>query len=53
MTEFNRMTIIAAAEVISDFKAHSAMSVLEVQWDIQKHTSATSNIRNCPAISKR
>ena len=42
MTEFNRMTIIAAAEVISDFKAHSAMSVLEVQWDIQKHTSATS-----------
>jgi len=39
---FNRMTIVAATEVISDFQTHSDMGVLEVQWDIQKFSSSTS-----------
>ncbi|MCA9474071.1 MAG: hypothetical protein KDD44_12410 [Bdellovibrionales bacterium] len=34
MTGFNRMTIVAAAEVISDFKTHSEMEIIEVQWRI-------------------
>ncbi|WP_299873313.1 hypothetical protein [uncultured Sulfitobacter sp.] len=39
---FNRMTIVAATEVIADFQSHSDMSVLEVQWDIQKFSSSSS-----------
>lgn len=34
MSEFNRMTIVAAAEVISDFNSHGDMEVMEVQWGI-------------------
>ncbi|MBB6146836.1 hypothetical protein HNQ77_004817 [Silvibacterium bohemicum] len=32
MTEFNNMTLVAAVEVIAEFKSHGDMSVLEVQW---------------------
>lgn len=32
MGEFNRMTIVAAAEVIASFNSHDDMRVLEVQW---------------------
>jgi hypothetical protein len=34
MSAFNRLTIVAAAKVISEFKSHSDMEVLEVQWGI-------------------
>ena len=34
MSEFNRMTVVAAAEVVSGFQSHSDMEVLEVQWGI-------------------
>ena len=34
MSEFNRMTIVAAAEVISLEQSHSDMELLEVQWGI-------------------
>jgi len=42
MSEFNRMTIVAATEVISNFKSHSDMAILEVQWDIKRYASSTS-----------
>jgi hypothetical protein len=42
MTEFNRMTIAAAAEVISDFKTHGEMTVLETQWGIDSRVNATN-----------
>ena len=42
MIEFNRMTIVAAAEVISGFRSHSDMEVLEVQWEIMGRCSASS-----------
>lgn len=42
MTQFNRMTVVAAAEVLSDFKSHSDMEVLEVQWGIAGRCSASS-----------
>ena len=34
MSEFNRMTVVAAAEVVSTFQSHSDMEILEVQWGI-------------------
>jgi len=42
MSEFNRMTVVAAAEVVSSFLSHSAMEVLEVQWGIAGRCSASS-----------
>ena len=42
MSEFNRMTVVAAAEVIAGFQSHSDMEVLEVQWRIAGRCSASS-----------
>ncbi|AMS40159.1 hypothetical protein [Aminobacter aminovorans] len=42
MNEFNRMTIVAAAEVAADFNSHSDMEVLEVQWGIDGRFGASS-----------
>ena len=42
MSEFNRMTVVAAAEVVSSFQSHSDMEVLEVQWGIAERCSASS-----------
>ncbi len=42
MTAFSRMTIVAAAEVISSFQSHSAMEVLEVQWGIEGRCRSSS-----------
>lgn len=40
--QFNRMTVVAAAEVISDFKSHSDMEVLEVQWGVTDYCGGSS-----------
>ena len=42
MSEFNRMTLVAAAEVVSCFNSHSDMEVMEVQWDISCRSSSKS-----------
>ena len=42
MSEFNRMTIVAAAEVVASFQSHSDMEVLEVQWGIGGRCSNSS-----------
>lgn len=42
MNEFNRLTIVAAAEVMSSFMSHSDMEVKEVQWDIAGRCSSSS-----------
>ncbi|MFL0693389.1 MAG: hypothetical protein ACJLUP_15225 [Agrobacterium tumefaciens] len=42
MTEFNRMTVVSAAEVLGDFKSHNDMEVLEVQWDIVGKCNSSS-----------
>ena len=52
MTGFNRLTIVAAVEVIADFKAHSDMQVLEVQWDIEQYVSASSKAARIASWSK-
>src|SRR5699024_2386249 len=38
MTEFNRMTLVAAGEVIAHIKSHSEMQLLETQWGIEERT---------------
>lgn len=42
MSEFNRMTIVAAAEVAADFHSHNDMDILEVQWGINGRCNASS-----------
>ena len=42
MSEFNQMTIVAAAVVIADFNSHSDMEVLEVQWGITGQCNGSS-----------
>jgi hypothetical protein len=42
MSEFNNMTIVAAAEIISEFNSHSDMEVLEVQWGITEKCNSSS-----------
>ena len=42
MSDFNRMTIVAAAEVISAFYSHADMEVVEVQWGIDGRCSSSS-----------
>lgn len=44
MSDFNRMTVVAAAEVISSFYTHSEMEVLEVQWDIAERCNGSSRL---------
>jgi hypothetical protein len=52
MTEFNNMTIVAATEVIAEYKSHGDMSVLEVQWGIVGNSSSNPHAlqagRNAP-----
>jgi hypothetical protein len=42
MSDFNRMTVVAAAEVVSAFYSHADMEVLEVQWGISERCNASS-----------
>ncbi len=42
MSEFSRMTVVAAAEVVSSFQSHGAMEVLEVEWGIAGRCRASS-----------
>ncbi len=42
MSGFNRMTVVAAAEVISEFKSHAEMDLLDIQWAIDGRTDSSS-----------
>ena len=52
MSGFNRMTIVAAAEVISSFQSHSDMEVLEVQWGIAERCSSSSKTARVASWAK-
>ena len=51
MSEFNRMTIVAAAEVIADFNSHSDMEVLEVQWGITGQCNGSSKAAHVASLA--
>ena len=44
MNEFNRLTVVAAAELISSFQSHSEMELLEEQWGIAGRCSSASRL---------
>ncbi|WP_085026322.1 hypothetical protein [Ensifer aridi] len=52
MGEFNRMTIVAAAEVISDTHSHDMINVLEVQWGIENRGGGGSKSGRVTSLSK-
>ncbi|MBX5196719.1 hypothetical protein HFO39_24375 [Rhizobium leguminosarum] len=52
MSEFNRMTVVAAAEVISDSYSHSDIDVLEVQWGIEDRGGGGSKPARVVSLSK-
>ncbi len=52
MGEFNRMTIVAAAEVISESHSHSDIDVLEVQWGIDDRGGGSSKAARVVSLSK-
>lgn len=52
MSEFNRMTIVAASEIISAFNSHSDMEVLEVQWGIAGRCSSSSKSARIASLAK-
>lgn len=37
LNQFNRLTVVAAAEVIGKFHSHDDMKVIELQWDIEQY----------------
>ncbi|MCO8124740.1 hypothetical protein NHH03_23585 [Stieleria sp. TO1_6] len=51
ITEFNRMTVVAAAEVVSDFKSHSDIAVLEVEWGITGRCDDSSKSARVASLS--
>lgn len=51
MSEFNRMTIVAAAEVIADFNSHSDMEVLEIQWGITGQCNGSSKAARVASLA--
>ncbi len=51
MVEFNRMTIAAAAAVISDFRSHSEMELLEVQWGVYGRCNSSSKPGRAAALA--
>ncbi|CUK00976.1 hypothetical protein PH7735_02396 [Shimia thalassica] len=43
MNEFNRLTIVAAVEVVAASHSNDDMKVLEVQWDLEQYGVATTS----------
>jgi len=52
VSEFNRMTVVAAAEVVSDSYSHSEIDVLEVQWGIEDRGGGSSKSARVVSLSK-
>lgn len=52
MSEFNRMTLVAAAEVVSDFHSHSDLDVLAVQWGISDRCGGSSKTARVASLSQ-
>ncbi|MGO7417122.1 hypothetical protein ACCS64_32260 [Rhizobium ruizarguesonis] len=52
MTTFNRMTVVAACEVVGDGNSHNEMEVLEAQWGISGRCSASSKSGRVAALAR-
>lgn len=52
MSEFNRMTVVAAVEVIESFHSHADMEILEVQWGIVGRVASSSKSARVASVAK-
>lgn len=52
MSNFNRMTVVAAAEVISAWYSHADMMVLETQWGIDGRVGTSSKSARVAGLAK-
>lgn len=52
MKGFNRLTIVAAVEVVAGFNSHDDMNVFEVQWNIEQYVSTSSKSARIASWSK-
>lgn len=52
MSEFNRMTVVAAAKVVSAFCSHSDMAVLEVEWGIAGRIGTVNKSTRVAGLAK-
>ncbi len=52
MSEFGRMTVVGAVEVIASFSSHSDMEVLDVQWGIEGRVDTTSKNARVAGVAK-
>lgn len=50
--EFNRMTVVAASEVVAAFNSHDEMESLEVQWGIADEVSTSSKTARAVSWAK-
>ena len=51
MPDFNRMTIVAATEVLSDYKSHNEIELLQVEWGIAGRCDASSKSGRAAALA--
>ncbi|RAU20340.1 hypothetical protein CU669_19030 [Paramagnetospirillum kuznetsovii] len=52
MSGFNRMTVVAAAEVVAEFNSHSDMGLLEVQWGVSGRCDPSSKSARTADLSR-
>ena len=52
MRQFNRMTLVAAVEVIEAFNSHDAMTILEVQWGVADRTGGGGKAGRIASLAK-
>lgn len=52
MSTFNRMTIVAACELVGEAKTHNDMEVLEAQWGISGRCNASSKSGRVAALAR-
>ncbi|MDE8601597.1 hypothetical protein M3I01_001470 [Marinomonas sp. RSW2] len=52
MTEFNRMTLVAASQVVAAYQSHNEMELHEVQWGIDHLVSTNSKDARAVSWSK-
>ncbi|TBD89428.1 MULTISPECIES: hypothetical protein [Rhizobium] len=52
MNPFNRMTVVAACEVVGDGNSHNDMEVLEAQWGISGRCNASSKSGRVAALAR-
>lgn len=52
MSEFNRMTVVAAVEVIESFNTHASMEILAVEWGISGRVDSTSKSARVASTAK-